>query len=95
MNQIDTTAAEYIAEIESLRASLETAVGANALWKRLHDEKCAELAALREAAGKVTCWRCDGKGNLWSGPLTDATGAAVPRRCPDCADIRAILEKQP
>jgi hypothetical protein len=44
----------------------------------------AENAALREAAGKVTCNEC---GMYMPTP----SGKWSP--CPDCADLRALLEK--
>lgn len=47
------------------------------------DELQAELAALRAAAAKVTCGRCDGlKFNFSTGE----------EPCPDCADLRKLLE---
>jgi hypothetical protein len=39
----------------------------------------ANRDALRAAAGKVTCWECNG-----TGLIDDAS-------CPDCADLRALL----
>jgi hypothetical protein len=49
----------------------------------------AELAALREAAGKVTCERCNGDCEISETyPLTREV-SRVP--CPDCADLRKIL----
>ena len=43
-----------------------------------------ELAALKEAAGKVTCRMCRN-----SGIVFDANGS---HPCPDCADLRRLLE---
>jgi len=43
----------------------------------------AYVDELREAAGKVTCWRCLGVG------VVSDEGAS----CPDCADLRALLEE--
>jgi hypothetical protein len=40
----------------------------------------AERDALRAAAGKVTCMACCGSGDM---------GEGIP--CPDCADLRALL----
>lgn len=45
---------------------------------------------LREAAGKVTCWRCEGYGELKS-PYEEGAGMDDAEPCPDCADLRARL----
>lgn len=58
-----------------------------------HREDAAALLAyvdaLREAAGKVTCAKCKGRGIVLIGD-----GYSVDQ-CPDCADLRALLERQP
>ena len=41
----------------------------------------SENAELREAAGKVTCWRCLGVGIVSDGG----------EPCPDCTDLRRLL----
>jgi hypothetical protein len=60
----------------------------------------AENAALREAAGRVTCERCQGTGKALCmgdtkrGEFTfTATVDRIP--CPDCAGILALLEQKP
>ena len=54
----------------------------------------ARLDALLAAAGKVTCQRCDGTGverwNVFDG--TDE-GHEEQSDCPDCADLRLLMEK--
>jgi hypothetical protein len=52
----------------------------------LHAAK-EELKALREAAEKVTCARCMGSGLKY--PQIAQGYSADP--CPDCADLRALL----
>lgn len=57
-------------------------------------DRRALLAAydeLREAAKKVTCWRCEGYGDL---APEDTKGCGRDDRdpCPDCADLRRLLE---
>jgi hypothetical protein len=47
--------------------------------------------ALREAAGKVTCWRCEGFGELKS-PYEEGAGMDDADPCPDCTDLRKLLE---
>lgn len=60
---------------------------------RTLDDLLAYVDALREAAGRVTCKTCDGKGDrLW--PLNSAPGYYY-TPCPDCADLRALLERTP
>jgi hypothetical protein len=56
----------------------------------------AYVDALRAAAGKVTCWRCEGFGELKS-PYEEGAGMDDADPCPDCTDLRALLtkEKQP
>lgn len=50
---------------------------------------------LREAAGKVTCHRCGNTGKALQS-LPGSAGAWVETTCPDCADLRALLqERQP
>lgn len=46
--------------------------------------------ALRAAAGKVTCWRCEGYGELKS-PYEEGAGMDDADLCPDCSDLRALL----
>jgi hypothetical protein len=53
--------------------------------QRLRDEN----AALREAAGKVTCRRCNSTGEV---PCTNGP-VYWDEPCPDCAALRALLEK--
>ena len=48
----------------------------------------AYVDALRAAAGKVTCKRCDDSGFE---PWSDFGGAVI-EPCPDCADLRKLLE---
>jgi hypothetical protein len=62
---------------------------------RYVDALRAELAALREAAGKVKCWTCHGSGKItWtSGSIMPLGAAPIP--CPDCADLRKILGEKP
>ena len=43
----------------------------------------AYVDALREAAGKVTCWECNGTEFVGDDP------------CPDCASLRALLSPAP
>lgn len=49
-----------------------------------------ELDALRAAAGKVTCWRCEGFGELKS-PYEEGAGMDDADPCPDCTDLRRYL----
>jgi chromosome segregation ATPase len=62
---------------EELNSANARAFGGEVASGRLGDE----LDALREAAGKVTCWECNG-----TGLIDDAS-------CPDCADLRALLQE--
>lgn len=50
----------------------------------------AYVDALRAAAGKVTCWRCEGFGELKS-PYEEGAGMDDADPCPDCADLRKLL----
>lgn len=50
----------------------------------------AYVDELREAAGKVTCWRCEGYGELKS-PYEEGAGMDDAEPCPDCADLRRLL----
>ena len=50
----------------------------------------AYVDALRAAAGKVTCWRCEGYGELKS-PYEEGAGMDDSDPCPDCADLRRLL----
>jgi hypothetical protein len=52
-----------------------------------------QVAALKEAAGKVTCKTCDGHGTLLLSSVPAPGYYYTP--CPDCGPLRAILEKQP
>jgi hypothetical protein len=45
--------------------------------------------ALRAAAGKVTCRRCNGHGDLLQPDTVPPGWRTDP--CPDCADLRALL----
>ena len=47
--------------------------------------------ALRVAAGKVTCRRCDGHGDLLQPDTVPPGWRTDP--CPDCYDLRAILKE--
>jgi Zn finger protein HypA/HybF involved in hydrogenase expression len=53
----------------------------------------AELAALKEAAGKVPCATCGGDYEIVETHPWTREVSRVP--CPDCADLRAILERKP
>jgi excinuclease UvrABC ATPase subunit len=88
---------EQAAIIRNLRAELATATTAyelvrsdcHNLTEKVIPNLRAELAALREAAGKVTCERCNGDCEISETyPLTREV-SRVP--CPDCADLRKIL----
>jgi hypothetical protein len=48
-----------------------------------------ELKALREAAGKVICYECGATGKIHQGGVP---GEWLP--CPDCADLRALLNPE-
>jgi len=48
----------------------------------------SQLNALREAAGKVTCAACNGKGSI---VVQYVTGNQEIFPCPDCTDLRALL----
>jgi hypothetical protein len=63
-----------IAELARCNASLETAVGANAMWKRLHDEAQAELARCKQDAERYR-WLQDESGIEL--PQDDAIDAAL------------------
>lgn len=55
----------------------------------LVDELRAELAALKAAARKVTCAMCGGEGTI---PDWAPDNSLLDASCPDCADLRKILE---
>lgn len=90
MKWCDSKALDKIDELRSQVDDLGAAYGAE---HRAVLAAHAELAALKEAVGKVTCYRCAGAGRLdivegqYEIPIGDEP-------CPDCADLRAILEKQ-
>jgi excinuclease UvrABC ATPase subunit len=92
---------EQAAIIRNLRAELATATTAyelvrsdcHNLTEKVIPNLRAELAALREAAGKVTCGRCGGTGEVREKLLFNGFLRLFP--CPDCADVRAILERKP
>jgi hypothetical protein len=88
------TSADYDALRAELAAAQQSTQGyyneaATACEQR--DAAKRELAALREAAGKVKCWTCHGSGKItWtSGSIMPLGAAPIP--CPDCADLRKIL----
>jgi hypothetical protein len=56
-------------------------------------ELLAYVDALRAAAGKVTCRRCNGHGDLLQ-PDAVPPGWRTDL-CPDCADLRRLLEGKP
>ena len=61
-------------------------------------DRCASTSLayvdeLRAAAGKVTCWRCEGYGEL-KAPYEEGAGMDDADPCPDCADLRALLAKE-
>jgi hypothetical protein len=60
--------------------------------KSCHDRRAllAYVDALRAAAGKVTCWRCEGFGELKS-PYEEGAGMDDADPCPDCTDLRRLL----
>jgi hypothetical protein len=61
-----------------------------------HANLLTENAALREAAGKVTCKRCDNNPRNRS-IIHDPDSAHGYKEisCPDCATLRALLERKP
>jgi hypothetical protein len=59
-----------------------------ALLHRTEDEKMA----LRAAAGKVTCRRCNGHGDLLQPDTVPPGWRTDP--CPDCGPLRALLAKE-
>jgi hypothetical protein len=58
----------------------------------VHDRRAllAAYDALRAAAEKVTCWRCEGFGELKS-PYEEGAGMDDADPCPDCTDLRRLL----
>jgi hypothetical protein len=54
-----------------------------------YDRLRAERDALREAAGKVICYECGATGKIHQGGVP---GEWLP--CPDCADLRALLNPE-
>jgi hypothetical protein len=56
MSEACCQCSELRAELARCNASLETAVGANAMWKRLHDEAQAELARCRALLTTAMEW---------------------------------------
>jgi hypothetical protein len=70
---------EHIASLRAENAALLDELETFRLGKH-HNEN----AALREAAGKVTCLRCGG-GRV--------CGPSNTEPCPDCAALRALLER--
>jgi hypothetical protein len=61
-------------------------------WPSAIDRRAllAYVDALVAAAGKVTCWRCEGFGELKS-PYEEGAGMDDADPCPDCADLRRLL----
>ena len=51
----------------------------------------AHVDELREAAGKVTCERCGGS----TCAPEHGRGIPAPGTCPDCDDLRRLLEEKP
>lgn len=51
----------------------------------------AYVDELREAAGKVTCERCGGS----TCAPEHGRGIPAPGTCPDCGDLRRLLEEKP
>jgi hypothetical protein len=68
------------------QASPHLPLAISAALQAWHMAVCQEVDALREAAGKVTCFRCAG-----SGVAPPYPGSP----CPDCAALRALLERKP
>jgi hypothetical protein len=59
--------------------------------KSCHDRRAllAYVDALRAAAGKVACARCDGQGGL------HRIDGEFLGDCPDCTDLRRLLGEKP
>jgi rubrerythrin len=72
--------------VDELRADLASVTKTMLAIREQRDQYSADLAALREAAGKVWCWKCGYS-------LGKASDASIP--CPDCADLRKILGEKP
>jgi hypothetical protein len=85
----------FASDYDALRAELATATTAyelvrgdcHNLTEKVIPNLRAELAALREAAGKVTCWRCRSTSQAY----TFSDGMFECNECPDCADLRKLL----
>jgi hypothetical protein len=77
--------------VRALRAELASVTTTMLAIREQRDGYSTELAALKEAAGKVKCWTCHGSGEIkWtSGSIMPRGAAPIP--CPDCADLRKIL----
>jgi hypothetical protein len=62
--------------------------------KSCHDRRAllAYVDALRAAAGKVTCRRCEGFGELKS-PYEEGAGMDDADPCPDCTPLRALIKE--
>ena len=67
--------AALLAYVDELLGMREEVLHYQREFHRLRDE----LSALREAAGKVTCFQCKGSRKVFGLP------------CPDCAALRALL----
>ena len=78
----------YVKELQNFRACAKSACQG---WRELYEMKEAEIAALKAAAGKVVCQRCNDSGfEPWSD-----FGGAISEPCPDCAELRELLKEKP
>ena len=80
-------AAAYEEGMAALLARCETAEARLAEAHAL----LAHVDELREAAGKVTCERCGGS----TCAPEHGRGIPAPGTCPDCDDLRRLLEEKP
>jgi hypothetical protein len=81
-------------DYDALRADLASVTTTMLAIREQRDQYSAELAALKEAAGKVTCFRCSGMGyEVVTDYISAQTGKRQTKRvpCPDCADLRKRL----
>ena len=85
-------------DLDAIRARDQSPYMQSTTWlSQSEEDRRALLAyvdALREAAGKVTCHRCGNTGKALQ-PLPGGKGAWTEATCPDCAALRALLERQP